>query len=219
MYIYIYDALKKSGYNNKLNYVETENNQNTRNNRKRNIIWYNPPFSLNVETSIAKNFLHLIDKHFKDHRFSKIFNRNNIKVSYSCLPNLDTTIKSHNINLQRNTTPEIHKCNCRNKESCPLNGNCLTKSLVYSGKVDCTRNEDTYVGLTENTFKDRLYKHKNSFKYRSKNNYTELSKCIWDLKDRGTIDVNVKWDILAHATPYQNGAKNATFVRQKNITS
>ena len=154
-----------------------------------------------------KNFLQLIDKHFKRHRFSKIFNRNNIKVSYSCLPNLAATIKSHNINLETNTTPEIYKCNCRVKESCPLNGNCLAKSLVYIGKVNCNREEDTYIGLTENSFKDRLYKHRNSFKYRTKNNSTELSKCIWDLKDQGTADIHIKWDILEHARPYQNGAK------------
>ena len=140
---YYNEALKNSGYSENIVYIESSQNNPTRNNRRRNVIWYNPPFSLNVETSIAKNFLQLIDKHFKEHKFSKIFNRNNIKVSYSCLPNLATTIKSHNINLQKNTTPEINKCNCRAKESCPLNGNCLTKSLVYSGKVNCTRDEDT----------------------------------------------------------------------------
>ena len=33
--------------------------------------------------------------------------------------------------------------------------------------------------LTENTFKDRFYKRKNSFKYESKYNATELSSFVW----------------------------------------
>ena len=32
--------------------------------RKIKIIWFNPPFSKNVKTNIARNFLQLIDKHF-----------------------------------------------------------------------------------------------------------------------------------------------------------
>ena len=49
----------------------------------------NPPFNINVATNVAKTFLTLIDKHFpKNRRLSKIFNRNTIKVSYSCLPNV-----------------------------------------------------------------------------------------------------------------------------------
>ena len=52
--------------------------------RQRKIIWFNPPYSVNVETNIGKTFLKLIDKHFpKINKFHKIFNRNNVKVSYS----------------------------------------------------------------------------------------------------------------------------------------
>ncbi len=36
--------------------------QKTCRNRQRNIIWFNPPFSKNVKTNIAHNFLCLIDK-------------------------------------------------------------------------------------------------------------------------------------------------------------
>ena len=32
--------------------------------RKRNIIWLNPPYSMNVKTNIVRKFLQLIDKHF-----------------------------------------------------------------------------------------------------------------------------------------------------------
>ena len=61
--------------------------------RQRKIIWFNPPYSVNVETNIGKTFLKLIDKHFpKTNKFHKIFNRNNVKVSYSFLPNFANMI-------------------------------------------------------------------------------------------------------------------------------
>ena len=43
MYIYIYIYI----------YIHTSN-----------IIWFNPPFSRNVSTNVAKKFLQLLDKHF-----------------------------------------------------------------------------------------------------------------------------------------------------------
>ena len=72
------------GNNNNNNNNDNNNNNNPRTGkqRKRNIIWFNPPFSKNVATKIGRYFLNLVDKHFpRDHKFHKIFNRNNIKVS------------------------------------------------------------------------------------------------------------------------------------------
>ena len=50
-----------------------------------------PPFypcSENVTTKVGKFFLRIIDKHFPPHnRLHKLFNRNNVKISYRCLPN------------------------------------------------------------------------------------------------------------------------------------
>ena len=52
---------------------------------------------MNVETSIGKSFLKLIDKYFpKTNKFHKIFNRSNVKVRYSCLPYFANIIKSYN---------------------------------------------------------------------------------------------------------------------------
>ena len=63
------------------------NQQNSKNkiNRKRNIIWLNLSFSKSISTKIGHYFLNLLDKHFpKSHKFHRIFNKNNVKVSYSC---------------------------------------------------------------------------------------------------------------------------------------
>ena len=55
-------ALKKSGYNSNLKYIN-QNKQRSTNKRSRNIIWFNPPFSQTVKTNVAKKFFHLLDKH------------------------------------------------------------------------------------------------------------------------------------------------------------
>ena len=49
-----------------------------------------------MKTNVAARFLLLINKHFKENGLGKYFNRSTIKVSYSCLPNLDTIIACHN---------------------------------------------------------------------------------------------------------------------------
>ena len=68
----------------------TRNNSN----RARNIIQFNRPYSQNVKSNMGKIFLKLRKKHFpKDHRLYKIFNRNTLKLSYSCMGNMSSVIK------------------------------------------------------------------------------------------------------------------------------
>ncbi len=82
------DALAKSGYKHALKYNPTTPTTSRRN-RGRKIIWFNPPYSRSVETNIGKEFLHLLDIHFPRHDpLHKIFNRNTVKVSYGCMPNM-----------------------------------------------------------------------------------------------------------------------------------
>ena len=58
----------------------------------------------------------------------------------------------------------------------PLERNCLDKELIYQCSLEENNTSDgvNYNGVTENTFKDRFYKHRNSFKDESKVNSTEL---------------------------------------------
>ena len=60
--------------NNNNNIDSNDNNSpRTSKQRKRNIIWFNPPFSKNVATKTGRYFLSLIDKHFpRNHKFHKI---------------------------------------------------------------------------------------------------------------------------------------------------
>ena len=87
-------------------------------------------------------------------------------------------------------------------------GNCLKQSVVYQATVITEDNkpDQTYIGLTENSFKTRFTNHKASFTNPSKRLNTELSKHIWQLKDTKT-DFRISWKILKHATTY-NPASN-----------
>ena len=106
-----------------------------RRNRSRNIIWFNPPFSSNIETNVARKFLKVVKKHFSKHRYHKIFNKNNIKVSYRCMDNMEKLVKKHNNNLLRKNDTNKQNCNCRANNTCPLDGKCLSSNIVYSAEV------------------------------------------------------------------------------------
>ena len=61
-------ALKNSGYDYKLNFnppePTTTNNTQPKHSRKRNVTWFNPPFSENVTTNVGQKFLKLVDNSF-----------------------------------------------------------------------------------------------------------------------------------------------------------
>ena len=165
---------------------------------------------MNVKTNIAKKFLQLIDKHFQpSHKYDKIFNRNNVKVSYSCMSNAATIIQSHNRKILSTHQAPTRNCNCRQQSDCPLAGNCLSESVIYRAKVKTNPDDEgvSYIGLTENSFKDLLYKHRNSFRYENKRKTTELSKYFWSLNDKKITNYEIEWSIIDKAPAYKNGSK------------
>ena len=91
------DALKSSGYTASLSYNKHRQNDRPSRNRKRNIIWYNPPFNSRVKTNIGKTFFKLVAKHFPQ--------QHNIKVSYSCMENMGAIITSTTRRSYQITTP------------------------------------------------------------------------------------------------------------------
>ena len=171
---------------------------------------------MNVQTNIGREFLNLVSKHFpKNHRYSKIFNKNNMKVSYSCTDNLQTIIKKHNRKiLETSKTPSTeNNCNCRKKNNCPLKNNCLTSSVVYNANIttESDTNGKNYIGLTEGTFKQCYTQHKLSFLNRNYSNSMELSKHIWTLKDNNT-NFTINWSILVTASGLQQQKKAVPLV-------
>ena len=202
------DALQASGYNEKITFHQKA--EKTKRLRSRKIIWFNPPYSANVRTNVAKKFLKIVNKNFpKTHPLHVLFNRNNLKVSYSCLPSMSSIISSHNKNvlypIQNNTTKT---CNCRNKNACPLNGNCLDSQVVYKCHIKTNNTDDGahYIGLTANTFKQRWSGHNSDFRHEKNANSTRLSNHIWELKNKQITPI-MSWEIIDHARPYVNGSK------------
>ena len=113
------DALRASGFTETLKFNKKASKTNK--SRSRNIIWFNPPYSINVRTNVARKFLQIVSKNFpRRHRLHKLFNSNNLKVSYSCLKNISSIISSHNNKILNGIDEKPQKtCNCQ-KKNCLL---------------------------------------------------------------------------------------------------
>ena len=130
------------------------------------------------------------------------------------MPNMKNIINNHNNMIIQNNrkNPPTPGCNCRKQKSCPLNGKCLTIELVYQATI--TRNdnqqEETYIGLTENTFKTRYYGHTSSFRSEERKHSTTLSQYIWSLNEK-KIAFTMKWKIISKANYYRPPNKKCNF--------
>ena len=126
-------------------------------------------------------------------------------MSYSCMCNTRKIISGHNkkhLGGQNDPIP----CKCTRYE-CPVEGKCESKGVIYQCEVKETLSGkiESYVGLTERTFKDRLTKHRKSF--RDENYHrNSLSKYIWQLK-KAQKDFQVSWKLISSAKPYSPSSK------------
>ena len=128
-----------------------------------------------------KDFLSLIEKHFgKDKNLRPLFNKKNVKVSYSCGRNIGHNIKGHT-----NKILQIHRekgkskerqghvmeklCNCPRGKECPLGGECCSRNMIYKATVNVLgRGQFFYIGQTSTTFKARLGNHMSDFRLESR---------------------------------------------------
>ena len=178
------NILNQSGYDYKPHYQppndENENKSKSSKDRKRNIIWFNPPFSKNVSNNIGKYFLVLIQKHFpSNNKYHKIFYKNNVKISYSCMANIKSIINKHNKEVITEKKTEAAKCNCINKPDCPLSNQCQITNIVYKAKIASNLrkyHEKIYYRTSKGTHKQRYGNHKKSFNHEKHRTDTELSK-------------------------------------------
>ena len=123
-------------------------------------------------------------------------------MSYRTTPNFKQIISSHNAKIMKggNFDPP---CNCQKKDSCPLNGKCRVKNLIYQATITTHQNPpqtETYVGMTSTEFKDRHRNHKKSFNHYTYKAETTLSQHIWRLKSKN-IEFDEEWKILDRARP------------------
>ena len=88
-----------------------------------------------LSTNVGQSFLKIIDEEFPaDHPLHKIFNRNTVKISYSCMPNIKQTIVGQNKSTlsKISSTNSLDMCSCpkNNKVLCPLSNKCITESVI-----------------------------------------------------------------------------------------
>ena len=192
------EALKRSGFTEKLKYEKSDSNrESNEGKRRREIIWFNPPYSANVKTNIGQEFFRLLRTHFhSDHRYHRIFNKNKVKLSYSCMRNVSSYISGHNRNVLGKEPANERMCNCRNPDECPLSNECLSQNIVYKSTVTTIPDdsEKDYLGNTSGKWKNRRAVHRQDFNHRGFSKRTELAKHIWSVKDSGKT-YSLKWDI------------------------
>ena len=207
------EELAKSGYKHQLRFEENSNNNSrSRRQRRRRITWFNPPYSKNVETNVGGKFLRIIDE-LVPVELKQIMNRNTIKISYRCMPNVKNHIDRHNAKLlnqdTNNNEDQRDSCNCQisKKQDCPLPGRCTSKDVVYKSTVERLddNSEETYTGLAT-SFKKRHYSHDSNFKHPEQRTATKLSGHIWNLKDMN-IPYNITWDIITRAPSFNPTTK------------
>lgn len=151
----------------------------------------------------------LIHKHFShDTLFKKIFNKNNIMVSYSWTRNIDQYIAQHNnvtlnkylSNTNNNSSCDDQQCNCCKSSVCPMNGKCMYKEVI---KV-CIRHNDqikSYFGSTANNWKKRFCHHKMTLNNKKYTNATALSKFYWGIKTYSYTPI-INWEFIAKIMPF-----------------
>ena len=139
-------ALSDSGYKYILHYDEKLKGCSSKiknKNRKRKVIWFNPPFCRSVKTDIGRDFLQIITNSFpKTHKLHKILNRNTLKLNYSCLPSIGRKILSNtNAKIskelpQNNKPKQDQDVKHRKGALCPVKGgNCNTENNIYLAQV------------------------------------------------------------------------------------
>ena len=109
--------------------------------------------------------------------------------------------QSNILRAQPQNTPKT--CNCLKKEDCPMNGFCLTKSLLYYATITCDKENYTklYKGICETTFKKRYANRKKSFNVPTYKNDTKRSTEYWTLKTK-QLNPKVSWQIKRSYNSY-----------------
>ena len=70
--------------------------------------------------------------------------------------NMASILSSHNLNVINPYKTQTYGWNCRTKEFCPLQNQCLTAEVIYRIDLENDINNDTkfYFRLTKTPFKD-----------------------------------------------------------------
>ena len=204
------------------------------------MIWFNTPYGANVKTNVDKFFMRLVDKHFPcHHKYYKLFGRNNIKISYSCMPSMNNSkirkfYKKHfilfaylNIRLKIRWTSFglsfllFSTDNVNRKYNSKIIKDCNCR-----GKADCPMDGNCLskclihkasVNITTNkyyyvTCENTFTERYNNHEcsYKSSEKNTELSKYVWKLKEKN-INYFIDWDIAVKSQKFVCESRKCDF--------
>ena len=112
--------------------------------------------------------------------------------------NVSQYMKNHNRNVSNKKEKKTNPCNCRNKNECPLNGNCKVQSVIYNCTASATQTfkQRVYLGIGEGNLKQRLYNHRHSCKDKRQKNNTALSSYLWGLKENHNQIPKLTWSVV-----------------------
>ena len=100
----------------------------------------------------TKQYSQILQKYFFDWSINifqslidyiKIFNRNTVKVSDSCVQNMSKIYKGHNSKITSAPRNQLTLCNC---QKCAMDSKCQTMDAVYDCRVT-SEPQKSYCGL------------------------------------------------------------------------
>ena len=128
------DVLRKIGFHGNITFItkSIKIKRNKKNVNQLETIGFQPSYSPGVKKNAGRIFLKLIKEHFqKFNHFNKIWNKNTVKVSYSCIGNILSIILSHKKEILSPVSNTEYGCNCSFKESCFSQNERLNPEKVY----------------------------------------------------------------------------------------
>ena len=138
-----------------------------------------------------------------DNPLSKITDKNNEKISYSCTNNISKIIyyhykKSIDKIYWNNNDKSKQSCNCKIKNECPLGNTCNLNNILYQSNIstkETNTNGKAYIGITSLNWKFRYYNVHQSLKNPTLKNQTAQYKYYWYLKELGLTSI-INWKII-----------------------
>ena len=212
------EALQEAGHQHKLEFSEKQE-KSSKKNRQRKVLWFNPPWSMNIRTTVARDFLSLIKKHFPvGSPLHKLFNQFNVKVSYSTVPNMKQHINNHNNKVLRKVSEgrqdRTPKCNC-DPETCELDRQCQVEEIVYRADVKIGSEEKYYIGQTKNTFRQRYSLHESNMRHDRRS--TALCTYLLDKKAEGIEPDSVKWSVVSATHKRRRGERSCSLCTTEKV--
>ena len=121
------------------------------------------------------------------------------------------TINNHNKNiLGKKPSMDTSTCNCRNKEDCPLDGQCQIGQIVYESTLTSNqqnyKDKKKYFGIAEESFKGHQYNRNLSFRNEFYKSDTELSKELWQINMKNYTP-KTTWRIVRKCPPYNYNSR------------